>query len=877
MPSSPVPFSFEAPENRAYWSRPQAELLALLKTSPQGLTGEEAEARLESVGANIFREEGRWSGFRIFLSQFESPLVLILVAAAAISIAVGEWKEATIITIVILASSLLSFYQEYSASLAVQKLKERIAFKVKVWRDGEMRPLAASALVPGDVIVVAAGDLIPADSVVIEATDLHVSQSALTGETYPVEKRAGEIPAATTLANRTNVLFTGASVRSGIGRAVVVETGSATEYGTIAGHLKLEPPETDFARGIRRFGYLMTRITLIMVVVIFAGNLILDRPLIDSLLFALAIAVGLTPELLPAIVSVTLSNGARRMADGGVIVRRLASIENLGSMNLLCTDKTGTLTEGVVRLERAEGPLGTPRADLMRLAALNARLQNGMTNPLDDAIAAAAATQGIDTSTTRKVAEIPYDFLRKRLSVIVEDTDAAGHLLIAKGALSNVLETCSAVQDGDAVRPLDAEGRTAIESRFAAWGEEGYRVLGLAVRRFATPAERYDRDSEQDLTFAGFLLFSDPPKPGIIETLSALARRGVGVKVITGDNRFVAAHLARSVGLKADHILTGEELARTSDEALAALAGRTDLFVEIDPNQKQRIIAALRKRGNVVGYLGDGINDAPALHEADIGISVEGAADVAQQAADMVLVDKNLDVLLEGIDNGRRTFANTLKYISTTTSANFGNMISMSVASFILPFQPLLAKQILLNNFLSDIPSLAIASDNVDEDAVIRPQSWNIAYVQRFMVVFGLISTVFDMLTFGFLILVARETAAIFQTAWFVESLITELAIVLVIRTSKPFWKSRPGRWLVLSTVAVIVLALAVPYLPGADWFAFVPLPPHILVGLGVITLLYLAVSEIAKYWFFAHEHNRFLPKRGSRDGRPVRTVRHRQ
>jgi len=347
--------------------------------------------------------------------------------------------------------------------------------------------------------------------------------------------------------------------------------------------------------------------------------------------------------------------------------------------------------------------------------------------------------------------------------------------------------------------------------------------------------------------------------------------------VITGDNRFVAAHLARSVGLKADHILTGEELARTSDEALAALAGRTDLFVEIDPNQKQRIIAALRRRGNVVGYLGDGINDAPALHEADIGISVEGAADVAQQAADMVLVDKNLNVLLDGIDNGRRTFANTLKYISTTTSANFGNMISMSVASFILPFQPLLAKQILLNNFLSDIPSLAIASDNVDEDAVIRPQSWNIAYVQRFMVVFGLISTVFDMLTFGFLIVVARETAAIFQTAWFVESLVTELAIVLVIRTSKPVWKSKPGRWLVLSTVAVIVLALSVPYLPGADWFGFVPLPPQVLAGLGVITLLYLLVSEIAKYWFFAHEHDRFLPKPRTNPHRPVRTLRHRQ
>ncbi|GEO86050.1 MULTISPECIES: magnesium-translocating P-type ATPase [Alphaproteobacteria] len=875
MPSPPYGLSLKPHERPAYWSRPQATLLTELDTSPRGLSTQDAEARLRKVGANLLRDEHRFSGLRIFLSQFKSPLVLILVAAAAISTAVGEWKEATIITAVILASSLLSFYQEYSASLALQQLKERISFKVKVWRDGGSLTLPASVLVPGDVIDVAAGDLIPADAVVIEATDLHVSQSVLTGETFPVEKSAGETPAQAPLAQRSNMLFAGASVRSGIGRAVVVATGSATEYGMIAGHLQLEPPETDFARGIRRFGYMVTRITLIMVVVIFAGNLLLNRPLIDSLLFALAIAVGLTPEMLPAIVSVTLSSGARRMAKDGVIVRRLASIENLGGMTLLCTDKTGTLTEGVVRLERVEGAFGGAPAQLMRLAALNARLQNGMANPLDEAIAAAATEMGIDTSGDVKVAEIPYDFLRKRLSVIVQDQDTACQVLIAKGAVANMLDICDTVEDDGKTRPFDANARAVIESRFAEWSEQGYRVLGLATRRFEAAPASYHRDSETALTFIGFLLFSDPPKPGIVETLSALARRGIAVKVITGDNRFVAAHLARSIGLATDHILTGEELGHTSYEALAALAARTDLFVEIDPNQKQRIVAALRRRGHVVGYLGDGINDAPALHEADIGISVEGAADVAQQAADMVLVDKNLDVLLEGVDNGRRTFANTLKYISTTTSANFGNMISMSVASFVLPFQPLLAKQILLNNFLSDIPSLAIASDNVDKESVLRPQSWDIGYVQRFMVVFGLISTVFDILTFGFLIMVARETAAIFQTAWFVESLITELAIVLVIRTAKPVWKSRPGRWLILSTVAVIILALFVPYLPGAGWFGFVALPPHVLAGLGVITLLYLAASELAKHWFFSSVPQHKSLRRQARSRRVTRALRH--
>jgi Mg2+-importing ATPase len=876
MSSVATPVSVDPTELHAYWSLPQSDLLADLGTGEKGLSTDTAQARLKQVGANVFRDESRWLGLRIFFGQFKSPLVLILVVAAAISIAVGEWREAIIITIIVLASSLLSFYQEYSASRAVEELKARIGFKAKVWRDGTLGALPANLLVPGDVIELAAGDLIPADAVILSATDLFVSQSALTGETFPVEKRPGEVQKEAVLANRSNVVFTGSSVRSGIGQAVIVETGSATEYGTIAGHLQVEPPETDFARGIRHFGYLMTRVTLIIVVVIFAGNLLLERPLIDSLLFALAIAVGLTPELLPAIVSVTLSNGARRMAAGGVIVRRLASIENLGSMNLLCTDKTGTLTEGVVRLDRLEGPLGTADDALLTFAALNARLQNGMANPLDDAIDTAATEAGTDTSRFRKVGEIPYDFLRKRLSVIVEEPGRPGQRLITKGALANILEISTTYLEGGESRPLDAETRQTLERRFWDWSAEGFRVLGLAVRHFDTPPETYHRDSETEVTFAGFLLFSDPPKQGIVETLAALARRGIAVKVITGDNRYVAAHLARSVGLSADHILTGEELSRTADEALAALASKTDLFVEIDPNQKQRIVAALRGRGHVVGYLGDGINDAPALHEADIGISVEGAADVAQQAADMVLVDKNLDVLLDGVDNGRKTFANTLKYVSTTTSANFGNMISMSVASFVLPFQPLLAKQILLNNFLSDIPSLTIASDNVDEQAVMLPQRWNIDYVQRFMIVFGLISTVFDMLTFGFLMVMTKETAAIFQTGWFVESLITELAIVLVIRTAKPAWKSRPGRWLLISTIAVIVLALSVPYLPGADWFGFVPLPPGVLAGLAIITLLYLIASEVAKHWFFAHEHARRTTRqhpRRRRAAKPTRRV----
>ncbi|PZU82672.1 MAG: magnesium-translocating P-type ATPase [Shinella sp.] len=860
----------------SYWSLPLDTLFSQFHSGKQGLTSAEAAERLRHFGPNSLKDENRWSALRIFLSQFESPLVLILVAAAAISIVVGEWREAVIISLIVLASCILSFYQEYSASVAVEKLKERIGFKARVRRDGQLISIAAAEVVPGDIVAVSAGDLIPADAILMSATDLFVSQSALTGETFPVEKRPGELPADTALANRASMLFTGASVRSGMGEAMVVETGVETEFGKITAHLQEETPETDFARGIRRFGYLMTRVALIMVVVIFAGNVLLQRPLVDSLLFSLAIAVGITPELLPAIVSLTLSSGARRMAAGGVIVRRLASIENLGSMNLLCTDKTGTLTEGVVSLERVEGALDGAPEGLLRLAALNARLQNGMANPLDGAIDKAATAAAIQTDASSKVGEIPYDFIRKRLSVIIREKDS--DLLIAKGAVANVIEVSTHVVDGDELKPLDDKARTALAKRYADWSDEGFRVLGIATRHFAPSRERYGHDDETGLAFAGFLLFSDPPKSGIAETLHAMAERGVKVKVISGDNRFVAAHLARTIGLSSAHILTGEELSNLTDEALAARAVRTDLFVEIDPNQKQRIVAALRGRGHVVGYLGDGINDAPALHEADIGISVEGAADVAQQAADMVLVDKSLDVLLEGIDNGRKTFANTMKYVSCAISSNFGNMISMSFASFLLPFQPLLAKQILLNNFLADIPSMAIAGDNVDPAAVMHPQRWNIAYVQRFMIVFGLISTLFDFLTFGFLLALTGEHAAIFQTGWFVESLITQLSTVLIIRTRAPFFRSRPGRWLLLSTLVISALAIALPYIPGSDWFGFVHLPVGVLIGLTGITFAYLASTEIAKHWFFSKPHDRlFHSKRQRRDAMSVTGHRNRR
>jgi Mg2+-importing ATPase len=604
----------------------------------------------------------------------------------------------------------------------------------------------------------------------------------------------------------------------------------------------------------------MTKIMLVIVMLVFFANLLLHRPAVDSLLFSLALAVGLTPELLPAIISVTLARGARTMAANGVIVRRLDAIENLGSMDILCTDKTGTLTEGVIHLDACLDVSGAEAREVRLWALLNATLQTGMANPLDEAIAAGKRPQD-DLAGYAKADEIPYDFIRKRLSVVVRRPGEAEDLMICKGAVQTVVAACSSVMEAGATVPLDEAQAGRIDETVQAWSGKGYRVLGLAVRRFEGK-DAYRVEDEAGLAFAGFLLFLDPPKAGMAETLKAIAARGIRVKVITGDNRHVAAHLAEIVGLPHRRILTGEEVHSLTKEALVRRVTQNDIFAEIDPNQKERIIAALRGHGHVVGYLGDGINDAPALHEADVGISVDGAVDVAREAADMILLQRDLGVLLRGVDDGRRTFANTMKYISITTSANFGNMVSMAFASLALPFLPLLAPQILLNNFLSDVPSLAIATDNVDADQVRTPRRWDIAFVRRFMVTFGLVSSLFDFVTFAFLLLVAGATASVFQTGWFVESLITELAIVLVVRTRKAFWRSRPSALLSWLTWVVALFAVAIPYLPGADWFGFVALPLPVVGGLIVITLAYLAASEAAKHWFFAGERRRGTRRR---------------
>ncbi len=849
-----------------YWSRPAAALLASLGSGTDGLEAAEALRRLQSHGPNAVEAQGQFTALRIFLQQFASPLVLVLVFGAVVSVALHSWVDAAIILAIIVGSALLGFAQEYRASRAVAKLRRRLALTTRVLRSGKTETLPASAIVPGDVVLLSAGNLVPADGIVLSAKDFLVAEASLTGESFPVEKQPGVLPAQTPLAGRSNCVFLGTSVQSGTASVLILRTGRDTAFGTVAERLKRRPQETDFARGIRQFGYLLVRVMIFTVLFVLVTNQLLDRPVIESLLFAVALAVGLSPELLPAILRVTLSHGARAMAARGVIVRRPEAIENLGSMDILCTDKTGTLTEGVLVLDSALDAQGEKSAQTLQLAHLNAAFETGIENPLDAAIVAAGEAAKISTAGFSKIDEIPYDFIRKRLTIVVENGSEAGsHWVITKGAFDSVLGICSHMASGQSEQPLDEAARTRLNAFYREKGSEGFRVLAVAMKRMAGEKRHYAHADETGMAFVGFLLFFDPPKPDAGKAISHLARLGIRIKVITGDNRYVAAHVARAVGLDSRALLTGAEIASLRDEALWQRAEQTDLFVEVDPQQKERIVRALQRTGHAVGYIGDGINDAPALHVADVGISVDQAVDVARESADIVLLRPSLDVLRGGVEEGRRTFANTMKYICITTSANFGNMMSMALMTPLLPFLPLAAKQILLNNFLSDLPSVAISTDRVDVTSIEHAQRWDIRDVRRFMVVFGLVSSIFDLLTFLLLLKLFKADEATFQTAWFVVSLLTELAVVLALRTRHPMFASRPSRLLLWSTLAVGVLTLGIPYFPPlVEVFDFVPLPWHMLASMVAIVVAYIWATEAAKTWFY-RKHAGDVPARAAR------------
>lgn len=828
-----------------YWTLEPAEAARRLGSGPSGLSSAEAARRLQDYGPNTLRQRQSSSWPRVLWNQLRSPLLLLLVFAAVASGATRQWTDAGIVLAIVVATVGIGFWREYGAEKAAAALAARIEMRTSVWRDGALVPIPTRQVVPGDVVQLGAGSLVPGDCLVVEATDFFVSEAVLTGESFPVEKMPGPVPAAAALTAHTNCTFLGTNVGSGTARCLVVRTGAQTRFGAIAGRLSLRPPETEFDRGIRHFGYLLTTAMLVMVLAVFAANVVLGRPPLETLLFSVALAVGLSPELLPAILSVNLARGAQMMARHGVLVRHLNAIENLGSMNVLCTDKTGTLTEGVVSLEGAYDGEGRPSPAVLEAAALNAGLQAGLANPLDQAILAAHAP---DLAGVEKRGEIPYDFVRKRLSVAVRGPGGVVRLL-TKGAFLHVLEACDRRADGS---PLDEKARQDLLDHFQQRSALGIRVLAVASRDLPDLEAPVSKKDEQHLAFDGFLAFLDRPKAGAAEAVASLATQGVAVKMITGDARLVAQHVASSIGLRADRVLTGEQLDELHDDALWRAAEDADLFVEVDPNQKERIILALKKGGNVVGFMGDGVNDAPAMHAADTSLSVEGAADVARQAADFVLLERDLHVIRRGIEAGRRTFANTLKYVLTTTSANLGNMVSMALASLFLPFLPLLAGQVLLNNFLSDVPALGIADDGVDPELVTAPRRWDMKLIGRFMVQFGILSSAFDVMTFAVLLYAFAATAETFRTAWFVESLLTELAVALVVRTRRrPFYRSRPGTLLLATTAAVVVVAVAIPYLPGAGLLGFVPLPAGLVVVLLLITALYVLATDAAKGSFF--------------------------
>jgi Mg2+-importing ATPase len=829
-----------------FWDLTPEQTLDQLKGSSQGLSSQAAQQRLSQSGATNLKPKRQARALVLLLNQFKSPIIVILVAAAVLSSFLGDALDAVIILVIVLLSGLLGFWQERGAADAVAKLLALVQVKATVLRDGQVKDIPHDAVVPGDIAVLAAGDSIPGDCLVLESNNLSVNEAALTGETYPADKLRGVLPAETGLSQRTNTLYMGTSVISGTGKAVVVQTGNQTQFGQVSERLKLRPPETEFETGLSKFGYFLMEVTLILVVLIFVANVYLQRPVLDSFLFSLALAVGLTPQLLPAIVSVNLARGAKQMAKKQVIVKRLPAIENFGSMNVFCTDKTGTLTEGDVKIHGAVDIDGNASERVLFHAYLNAACESGFVNPIDAAI---RACQTFDIAGYQKLDEVPYDFNRKRLSILFAHDNT--RLIVTKGALKPILAVCSTVETGEGKIITLADQRGQIEQRAADLGGEGFRVLGVAYRDFK--GDSFSRDDEKGMTFLGYLALFDPPKAGIADTLKALGQLGITTKMITGDSRAVALSIIQQVGLPKPMVLTGEDLRQLSDEALMHRVGQTNAFAEVEPNQKERIILALKKAGNVVGYLGDGINDASALHAADVGISVESAVDVAKEAADIVLMQKDLDVLVEGVKEGRVTFANTLKYVFMATSANFGNMFSMAGISLVLPFLPLLPSQILLTNLLTDFPEMTIATDRVDQAMVNQPRRMNIGFIRNFMLVFGLLSSVFDYFTFGALLLLLHADTAQFRTGWFVESVISASLIVLVIRTRQSILTSKPGKYLLAATIAIAVVTLLIPYTPLAGWLGFQALPIEFLLVLAAIVGLYILSTETVKHVFYQH------------------------
>ena len=829
---------------------PLDELLKNLKTSPDGLSSDEVLKRQRIYGRNTLNTKKSSNTFLLLLSQFKSPIILILIFAAILSIFLRDSNDAIIILIIILISSLLGFWQEKGANNAVEKLLSRVQINTAVLRDGKEIEIPSNEIVPGDIVMLNAGDLIPGDMVLIESKDFYVNESALTGESFPVNKLPGEVEKDSSISKRINTLFMGTSVTSGIAKAVVVNIGKNTVFGNISERLNLKPVENDFERGVKKFGYLLMEVTIGLVLVIFTINIFLKKPVVDSFLFSLAIAVGLTPQLLPAIISINLSHGAKRMAQNKVIVKKLSSIENFGSMNILCSDKTGTLTEGNVKVYDCYSIDGNSVEKVNLYAYINSYFETGFTSPIDEAI---KSYKNFSMENYNKMDEIPYDFIRKRLSTLTGEKSIEKNLMVTKGALKEILEISKFVEDDKGKISEIDNFKTILDEKFKEYSNQGYRVLGVAYNYLDKDILRINRDMESGMTFLGFVLLFDPLKENIVQTIGRLQKIGISLKIITGDNLYVSEHIAEKLNIDSKKILTGKEISKMSDGALIKMVNDINIFAEVEPNQKERIILAFKKAGNVVGYIGDGINDATALYNADVGISVDSAADVAKNASDIVLLEKDLGVLEKGVIEGRTTFANTMKYVFMATSANFGNMFSMAGASIFLKFLPLLPKQILLTNLFTDVSEMTIATDNVDSDFILAPRRWDIKFILKFMITFGLLSSIFDFITFGVLIYFLKANEYMFRTGWFIESILSASIVVLIIRSKYPFYKSKPGKYLIVAIVLTAIVTIAIPFTRLGTIFGFVKIPINFLLILLLILIAYMALAEVTKKIFYNH------------------------
>lgn len=838
--------------NMRYWAHPISEVMDQLKTSSCGLSQLEADERLKRIGPNAVQKPETMKALYLFFAQLSSPLVIILILGAFIALLTQEWIEACIIFSIVFGSAILGFLQEYSTSQALEALHEQLSLHAIVLRDKKEISLSVDQIVPGDIVLLSAGCLVPADGLLIQAQDFLVSEASLTGESFPVEKQVDILCPDASLRERTNSVFYGTSVRSGFAKMLVAQTGKDTVLGSLSTKLTTPARENEFTRGMRQLGYMLIRAILLMAVLALISNHLLGRSFIESLLFSVALTVGLSPELLPAITSITLAAGARSMEKKGVLVRRLEAIENIGSIDTLCCDKTGTLTQGALTLVSAEDIQGTPCEKTKQLAFLNALFETGIKNVIDESLVELAQKEYFSTEKYRKIDEVPYDFQRKRLMVVVESKDnPQEHLLVVKGSFETVLNTCTTAFLAEKKVVLDSKIRSQLESYYTQKSEQGLKVLAIATS-VVSPQKKYDRDDEHEMTFLGFLVFEDPLKPDAAQSIQSLRSLGINIKVVTGDNRYAAAYLARQINLNSPSILTGKDIDEMSEEAFFQRAENIDLFVEVTPEQKEKVVHALQQRGHAVGYMGDGINDAPALCAADVGISVYQAVDVARESADVVLLSQNLHVLQKAVEEGRHTFINTLKYLNITMSANFGNLLSVLIITPFLPFLAMSAGQILLNNFLSDLPLMMLSTDRVDKHSMDNPTRWHISHITRFMVAFGVTSTLFDLLTCFILRHFLHADKATFQTSWFLFSLVTELIVVFALRTRQFAFESKPSSGLVVASCLVAFFSFTIPFSPVlASIFGFTSLSWPTLATLSLLALGYFFTTELIKRFFF--------------------------